>query len=74
MAQFLFFVSAHVDDLLVIMFIQFLEVVFKECIRGILKRGQTKKKTKAKDAKKKAESPENVESPAVPHVKQQICS
>lgn len=64
MAQFLFFVSDRVDDLLIIMFIQFLEVVFKEWIRGILKRGQTKKK---------AVLPENVESP-VTHVNQQTCS
>ncbi len=71
MAQFLFFLSEHVDELLVLMFVQFLEVVFKEWIRGILKRGDTKKKAQAKDAKKKvqakdakekAEIPENVES------------
>ncbi len=63
MAQLLFLLLEHIDEMLLFMFVQFLEVVFKEWIRSMLKRGDTKKKAQAKDAKSKAEIPANVESP-----------
>ena len=46
MAQLLFLLLDHIDELLLLMFVKFLEVLYKEWIRGILKRGDTKKKAR----------------------------